>query len=288
MLLPDYARALRESALPHKDELAALVRPAVVLHSHAASGESLPVGTSRLGGLPDLPPGITWPSWQGKPQSFIAQINLSELPEFVERHLLPQRGFLFFFYDSERSTSGTYKSEQGSFAVFYATDLAREMQSDDVPEGLDRKTIFRPARLSFTVGMSEPGWEHPLLERIGLSFEERLEYGEVVGQVEKPTQSSTRHPYHQMLGYPNPMQSAVALDCERAQLDFWKASRERRKTLEPLIREHVEEWELLLQVDGDTHAGMNWPGAGRIYYMMRRQDLKLCQFSQAWFVLQST
>ncbi len=288
MLLPDYARALRESALPHKDELAELVRPAVFLNSHAASGESLSTGTSHLGGLPALPPDIAWPSWQGKPQSFIAQINLSELPKFAERHLLPQHGFLFFFYDSGQSTSGTYKSEEGSFAVLYATDMAREMQSDDVPEGLDRKTIFRPVRLSFTVGMSEPGWEHPLLERIGLSFEERLKYAEVVGQVERPTQSSSRRPCHQMLGYPNSMQYAVALDCERAQLDFWKANREQRKALEPHIREHVDEWELLLQVDWDTHAGMDWPGAGRIYYMIRRQDLKLCHFNKAWFVLQST
>jgi uncharacterized protein YwqG len=287
MSFSGYARALRESSLPYRDELAELVRPAVFLRSQAVSSESLPIGISRLGGLPDLPNDIAWPSWQGKPQSFIAQISLSEIPVFRDRNLLPESGLLFFFYDSTQSASGTFGAERGSFAVSYSTHSGSARRPGDIPPGLDRNAIFKPARLSFTMGVTEPGWEHPILERIGLSFEERLAYAGVISQVEKPV-SSSRRSFHQMLGYPSPLQYAVAWDCERAQVGFWEADRERRKILEPLIREHVEEWELLLQVDWDPHASMEWPGDGRIYYMIRRQDLETRRFDKAWFVLQST
>jgi uncharacterized protein YwqG len=287
MSLPDYAQVLRESSLPYREELVRLVRPAVFLHSQAVSPEGLPVGVSRLGGLPDLPTDIVWPSWQGKPQSFIAQVNLSELPAFRDRNLLPESGLLFFFYDSAQSASGALGSERGSFAVFYSAHSGPVRQCNDVPEGLDRNAIFKPARLYFTIDVTEPGWEHPILEHIGLSFEECLAYADVVSQMKKPVPSGRRS-FHQMLGYPSPMQYAVAWDCERAQVDFWKTDREKRKALEPLIRERVEEWELLLQVDWDPHAGMEWPGDGRIYYMIRRQDLGMRRFDKVWFVLQST
>jgi uncharacterized protein YwqG len=288
MLLPDYAQALHKSSLPYKDELAKLVRPAVLLHSTPTSQENLPVGTSRLGGIPDLPPEIAWPTWQGKPQSFIAQINLSELPDFSDRNLLPKKGFLFFFYDSAQSTSGMYKSEQSSFAVFYSIDLAHSIQPNLMPIDFEQSTLFKPALLSFTIGPSIPGWEHPLLERLGLSFEERLEYAQITSQVETDVQEQRQRFLHQMLGYPQPMQFEVAWDCERAQVGYWEADKEKRRELEPFIREQVEQWELLLQVDYDTHTGMDWIGSGRIYYMIRRQDLEQRQFNQAWFVLQST
>ncbi len=288
VLLPDYAQALRMSSLPYRDELVELVRPAVFLHSCTVSSRDLPVGASRLGGLPDLPSECVWPSWQGKPLSFIAQINLSELPEFSERSLLPQSGYLFFFYDSERSTSGTYKSERGSFAVFYTTGLVCAMHIDDIPEGLDQKAIFEPAQLSFSTGMSEPGWEHPSLEHIGLSFEQRLEYAEAISQAEKRKQGSGKRSCHQILGYPYSLQYPVAWDCERARLGFWEADREEQKALDPLIREGIEDWELLLQIDRDLQTKMEWPGDGRIYYMIRRQDLVLRRFDEAWLVLQST
>ncbi len=284
---PDYAQAILNSALPHKAQLAQLVRPAVFARSRPVFHEKPPVGASRLGGLPDLPPGIQWPVWQGKPQSFVAQINLSELSEFSERHLLPPQGWLFFFYDSARSTSGLYRSERESFKVIYTTEPVHEMESRPAPDGLGQVALFHPVFLSFSVGNSEPGWEHPALERLGLSFEQCLVYAEVIHCTRQDT-AETEAARHQILGYPSPMQAPVALDCEHAQRDYWKLDRVQQAALRPLIREHVDDWELLLQVDCDPDAKIDWPGSGRVYYMIRRQDLVQRAFDRAWFVLQST
>src|SRR5436189_91688 len=41
------------------------------------AAERLRIWASRLGGLPDLPPGLTWPFRDGGLLTFIAQINLA-------------------------------------------------------------------------------------------------------------------------------------------------------------------------------------------------------------------
>ena len=284
---PDYAQAIMNSGLPYKEQLVELVRPAVFARSGPASHQKPPAGMSRLGGLPDLPSGIQWPVWQGKPQSFVAQINLSELPDLTERHLLPAQGWLFFFYDAAQSTTGLYRSERESFKVIYAPEVGQAAETPLASDKSGEVALFHPRSLSFSVGNSEPGWEHPALERLGLSFEECLAYADVVRRAEvDPTMRGPGR--HQILGYPSPLQTPVALDCERAQQDYWNLDRAQRAALNPRLSEHVDDWVLLLQVDGDPDANIAWPGSGRLYYLIRRQDLIRRAFDQAWVVLQST
>jgi hypothetical protein len=56
----------------------------------------LPVGHSRVGGLPDLPPDRPWPTHKGKRIPFVAQINLADFPK-AAHPLLPERGHLYAF-----------------------------------------------------------------------------------------------------------------------------------------------------------------------------------------------
>jgi uncharacterized protein DUF1963 len=55
----------------------------------------LPIGASRIGGLPDLPPGQQWPQHQGKKIPFVAQLNLADFP--AAHKLFPADGHLFAF-----------------------------------------------------------------------------------------------------------------------------------------------------------------------------------------------
>src|SRR5262245_55835930 len=50
-----------------------LARPAVQLRP----ADETPF--SKLGGLPQLPDDIVWPVWNGKPQAFLAQLDLAEV-----------------------------------------------------------------------------------------------------------------------------------------------------------------------------------------------------------------
>ena len=56
----------------------------------------LAIGASKIGGTPDLPANIVWPTYNEIPLRFVAQINLSELPGHYLNYL-PDSGILFFF-----------------------------------------------------------------------------------------------------------------------------------------------------------------------------------------------
>ena len=81
-----------------------LVRNAITFTTHKA--EHIPLGASRLGGDPDLPPHIDWP-YNGKtPLSFIAQINFADSKPHDHDDRLPASGILYLFYDCEAENWG--------------------------------------------------------------------------------------------------------------------------------------------------------------------------------------
>jgi len=76
--------------------VAAAARPAVTIDLAQRSREPAVRGKSRLGGRPDLPKGTAWPRCKGKPQTFLAQFRLRELPK-AARELRRLGGTLLFF-----------------------------------------------------------------------------------------------------------------------------------------------------------------------------------------------
>jgi hypothetical protein len=94
-------------------------------------GSAPAFGRTRLGGVPDVPEGFRWPTRRrtrvrygdrieaGAPLSFVAQINLAELPPVDGAETqLPTRGMLWFFYDARFLT---YDAEDADgFGVVYS------------------------------------------------------------------------------------------------------------------------------------------------------------------------
>lgn len=50
---------------------------------------------------------------------------------------------------------------------------------------------------------------------------------------------------------------------------------------------NIEDWILLLQLDGDSELPMIWGDAGRAYYWIRKQDLAVGNFSNTYMTIQS-
>ena len=50
---------------------------------------------------------------------------------------------------------------------------------------------------------------------------------------------------------------------------------------------NIEDWILLLQLDGDSELPMIWGDAGRAYYWIRKQDLAVGDFSNTYMTIQS-
>jgi hypothetical protein len=51
--------------------------------------------TIRLGGRPNLAPDLTWPEWDNEPLAFVAQLDLTAIPEIAGLDL-PRSGALYF------------------------------------------------------------------------------------------------------------------------------------------------------------------------------------------------
>ncbi len=81
-----------------RDQIHSIARTAVRLGTRTVTETTIP-GSTRIGGLPDLPTGVTWPtSSEGQPLAFLAQIDLSEMKKLgFEMAGIPESGLLSVF-----------------------------------------------------------------------------------------------------------------------------------------------------------------------------------------------
>lgn len=94
---PRFAEILRASA------------PAVRMRrGEAISADAAPIGTSRAGGLPDLPAGMPWPTVSDDsgvwPMQFLFQLDLADLSGTVADGMLPETGLLSVFHYPQHVT----------------------------------------------------------------------------------------------------------------------------------------------------------------------------------------
>ena len=105
-----------------------LVRPSIRLFTTPVAEDSLAIGASKLGGMPDLPSGVKWPQWKNLPQSFIAQIRLEDVQPYDVDKVLPPHGMLWFFYDASQETYGESLDDQGGWRVLFQEDNLGSIQ----------------------------------------------------------------------------------------------------------------------------------------------------------------
>lgn len=280
----DLAHALAAANLAelaaHAD---ALARGAIRLRPQPSDAAGGAVGASRLGGQPDMPAGVAWPAKQDTPMAFVGQIRLEEVAPYDSAHLLPPSGLLSFFYDAAQETYGGDPADRAGFRVVHFTGDAATLQRQPFPPTLLATARFQPCALTFaselTIAPSPP------LEIPGLAWtpEQQRRYEAATAAVlgEQPSR-----PKSQMLGFPNQLQDDMRLECQLAShgvsVDA-AASDPRTATLSP----GASNWELLLQVDSEPAAGMQWADAGMLYYWVERDALRAGAVDDAWVVLQS-
>ena len=235
---------------------------------------------SRLGGLPLLPPDVPWPEWKGKPQSFLAQIDLAEiagvLPSF-----LPASGLLFFFYDQEQGVWGYDPKDRGAWQVVYHAGSRTDLKERTAPAGLPPHCIFR----------SRPVLPHriellPDSDRLGRDAFTSDTDAETYCQLRQAVFADL--PHHQMLGYPSPVQGdQMELECQLATNGIYLGDGdwpEHPRFSE--LRPGAGEWKLLLQLDSDNDTQWMWGDVGTLYFWVRERDARNANFSDVWFVLQ--
>lgn len=282
-----------------KNMLETSKRNAILInYSEDENKEKLPKGTSKIGGKPDLPKDFQWFYYKGedykkrvenRPLSFLMQINCEEVHKYDKESLLPEKGMLYFFYELFTMTWGFSPQDRGSAKVFYYDGEIEDLVPADFPEDIEKDCIIPESKIDF-----ESMNDYPIdfldyydvddsdeeMERKEKEFEKELD--------ELGYKSDTT----KLLGHPELIQGEYWEECEgtaRKNIYYGSApikygSDEVKKS----IKENAKDWILLMQISeleiGDY--GLYFGDSGKIYFNIRKEDLKNKNFDNVWLILQ--
>ena len=229
---------------------------------------------SCIGGIPMVPTDFEWPIRQsGQQLHFLCQINLGELEKIAfSVEGLPAEGMLSFFYDLVDQPWGD-GDEQDAWRVYLFPDLLQLVPAKD-PEtcNLNPASIRWKRKESYPDPMSDEAIN-------SLSVEAQKAYQEFCFG------DYGEDPCHRLMGYPKLVQSDVRYECE------WASRKLTAKLLEEIGEQQLQsdsrDWRLLLQLDSDETLDMYWGDCGSLYFCIKEESLRRCDFSKVWLRLQS-
>ncbi len=261
-------------------DLGAIAKPSIRLVTTPIDESRLNGGASKLGGHPDLPGGVNWPTWKGLPQSFIAQIRLDEVKQYDVGGLLPQTGMLWFFYDAQQQTYGADPADRGGWSILYQEDAA-QLQRAAAPATLPASAQFRACSIRFASEVTLSQTPQLDISSFDWTADEQEHYEQLLSTFPNPDDHAALH--HRLLGFPNTLQDDMRAQCQLVSHGITDESDPRAASL----KQEAMDWQLLLQVDSDEQAGMQWADQGLLYYWMTRSDLQGRHFDSSWLILQS-
>jgi len=255
-----------------------------------------PLGGTRFGGWPDIPSGSSWPSWAGRPMSFLAQINLVEMHAIQPSLRLPPTGLLSFFvgcsddtYDTDEDSRqrflidlelGNDRSQRDGWRVIYSPDMSTLERVVYPYEPLPE--IFPPCEIRAGIGGKElPDDQTTIYEQLDLTPAEQYAYSILLSQLQGDAEES---PENQLMGYPTLLQgNPPELACEMSArgLDPFGALPQ-DEVLQREIVLTATEWSLILQLTSDEHANFIWGDGGQFYFYGKRKEMERGDFSSVW------
>jgi uncharacterized protein YwqG len=242
-------------------------------------GEKPDFTFSRIGGYPPILKN-NWPSFEGKPLTFLAQICLGQIAEM--NNILPKNGILSFFIKTD-DIGSRYPVKKDEFKVIYIQNPA---EIEPVKKEIVEIDTLTEREISFFEYYTTPLFQEKIIEKEKITDEEL----EILDDLESEILVMINQNFeteHQLLGYPRALQGTV---------NFWWASKylgidkdfysdEEIK----LIREEEDNFILLLQVNfGDSKIEIDRFGDSVAYFGIHKDDLKKKNFENVILVMQNT
>jgi hypothetical protein len=260
--------------------VAELAEPTLLLIPQHANEKQTPIGTSRMGGLPDLPADVVWPSPLGRPLTFVAQIDLAHVMGQLPDSPLPRSGMLYFFYDTEKHPWGYSPVEQDGLRVMYRTESKGVLRRRKAPAGL--KATYGVQPLNLRSEKSYPDSFSPVVDRLQLGERESEEYqGFLEGLPQGP-------PGHRLLGHPRALGDDPMTDCHLVAngIDLWDDAFDQTDPRVKLLSTGSGAWRLLLELDTRASGEESWGDWKMAYFFIRRSDLEQRNFDSVCMVAQ--
>jgi uncharacterized protein YwqG len=267
--LPSPRLRLPASLKPYRSALQKALAPCILLTPQEGQAESR---GCRYGGLPLVPPGTGWPHAPNGPLPFVGQLDFAELAACpgASLPLLPRDGILSLFYDIDGAHGGFNPEDSAFWRLLWTPHSADAVPLQPPAELLEEPDLpTRPYRLLPMAGLSLPDfWDtRTPLSTADWSDEETEDYVELMHSLAGGDNA------HQVGGHPAWIQEDAREEVQRL-------------TGEP--PEAAQEWNLLWQLGSDEEVGLRWGSSGKLFLLLRDEDLRACRFDRAWIVLQST
>lgn len=299
--------------------LANLARPCVWLQTKTAESTA-PLGHTRLGGLPDLPTGVSWPmrpaypdaAQRGQypraserphagrlqtafPLNFLAQINFAQIWAAgpVDEDI-PRTGLLSIFYDITDKPWGLVPADVLALQLCFQECMTDELQRLPLPEALQALPAHwhlgalecAPQSVLTPLPVASAEWK---AQAASFPREQQDAYAQWLNDEADCNASVDGQDWrcHHVGGWPSPIQGDMQTQCALvvAGLDSGQGEHWCDPATQPL-RDTATDWLLLLQIGTDEQAGFNWGDEGQLYLWIRREDLRARRFDQVRLVLQ--
>jgi uncharacterized protein YwqG len=262
-------------------------RPAVQLVLESAS-----TGFSKLGGEPNLPGDVEWPRSDSQALSFLAQFDLAEVAVCCVLPDFPTSGRLYFFYDAANQPWGFDPADAGKWRVVYSRSQPALVAAKTPDEVNDKNNRFAEVRVSFHATTSRPSFDRYADECLGglenftkgrpLDDDLWDTFYEDSGDAQDEQRVDNR-----IGGYPSAIQNdSMERECQLASNGIYCGGAEVTDPRAEELASGRADWLLLFQLDSNENVGMCWGDVGRLYFWIKRQDLRVADFTRAWLVLQ--
>lgn len=281
--LSDYPEALKtlEDALNKHPELdpikAALVKYSVMgTELVPCKQNEIPLGASKVGGMPDLPPHLQYPTQENGLYSFHAQINCAEAAPY--QNYLPRQGMLYFFVSDEESvqTAKVLYSESTENLSPYALDDDSFFYDESIPDA-----GYEAQAVAFKNHLSIPIFSH-ITQRIALE-----RFPECAELWKKPEDPDEFEAYDERMDDINYSEFDLKSTSHHAiNINVFTQNESPQEQASARYGGDAHEWMVLLCMESE--GSFNFWDAGTLTYCIHKKDLAINDFSTIYASIESS
>ena len=249
--------------------------------------ENIEMLESHFFGYPSVPDHFEYPhTADGQPLAFLCQLNISDLKEqFPNFDAIKNGGMLSFFLDIYYSDK-SWPQQKDRFKVFYFPKNT-PLSKMNFPKGIEIMYDIQPLSIKFSESLD---WDNEKFEAIPHNTKDEIEQHLIFIKNLFDKALSNNRNQNKLFGFPISIQNDVRFEAEFLSRQLqWTNNVSKNKKLSQQIMRHIDDWQLLFQIEDARFIGLgDFLSDAGIYFMIRKRDLENNNFDDIQVILQNT